>query len=117
VKGIILPAIVEKVGTRKDNSLFVTIGTNELSPNDGGYLLSLHGKLATVYLSPAEINQKEIDQVDSLEPELAGKTPSQRLRNVLFILFQQNNEGQKDFDSFYKFKMGTIIDHLKTKIQ
>jgi hypothetical protein len=31
-------------------------------------------------------------------------------------IYEQNDEGYKDFNSFYVAKMGKICDHYKTKI-
>lgn len=73
--------------------------------------------LAVTYISPKDVNQKEIDQVDKLDPELEGKTQSQRIRNVLYLLFEQNNEGFKTFDTYYKSKTELYIEHLKAKIK
>jgi len=117
MKGILLPAIIEAIQSRKDNTLKIVLGTNELSPANAGSLFGLHNKLATVYISPSEIDQKEIDQVDKLDPELQGKTQGQRLRGVLYILFEQDHEGFNDFDSYYKHRTEKIIEHLKTKIK
>ena len=67
MNGIVFPAIVERIATRKDHTFAITLGSNELSPSQGGDLLHLSGKLAAVYISPKEtISQKEMDQVDSL---------------------------------------------------
>lgn len=113
-----LPTIVTAIRTRVDGSLSVTVETNELSPTKAGELFSFRGKTTLMYLSPKEtISQKEIDQVNALDAEVEGKTPSQRLRNVIYILFTQTPEGYTDFDSFYKYKMSVIIDHLKSKLQ
>lgn len=71
-----------------------------------------------MYLSPKEtISQKEIAQVEAIDAEFEGKTPSKRLRDVIYVLFTQQPEGYKDFDSFYKFKMNVITEHLKSKLQ
>jgi len=44
------------------------------------------------------------------------KTPSQRMRNVLFLLFEQDHKGFSDFDSFYLDRMEKLIDLLKKKL-
>lgn len=117
MKGIMLPAMIENITTRKDRTVKITIGTQELSQGNAGEIFTLLNNLAVVYISPKEISQKEIDQVDALDPEFEGKTQSQRIRGVLFILFTQNNEGHKDFDAYYKAKTEMYIEHLKGKIQ
>ncbi len=117
MKGLLLPVIVEGIRTRKDKTLAVTIGTQEMGPGQAGELIGLSGMLCAVYISPKEsIDQKEIDQVDKLDPELGGKTQSQRIRNVLFKLFEQSPEGFNDFETFYKSKTESMIDHFKKKL-
>lgn len=116
--GLLIPTIVTAIRTRVDGSLLVTVETNELSPTKAGELFSFRGKTTLMYLSPKEtISQKEIDQVNKLDAEIEGKTPSKRLRDIIYVLFTQQPEGYKDFDSFYKYKMNVIIDHLKSKLQ
>lgn len=117
MNGILLPATIENITTRKDKTVKVTIGTQELSQGKAGELFTLLNNLAVVYISPKEISQRDLDQVDKLDPEFEGKTQSQRIRSVLFILFSQSNEGFKDFDAYYKNKTEKYIEHLKTKIQ
>lgn len=116
-KGTLLPAIVEKISSLKDGSVCVTIYTQELSPQKAAELFTLRGKLATVYLSPSEITQKELGLVDSIDPELPQKSPSQRMRNVLWILWKQDGEGYKDFKLYYDAKMDSYIENLKMNIK
>jgi hypothetical protein len=116
MNGILLPAYVENITTRKDKTVKITLGSQELSQGKAGELFSLLNNLAIVYIAPKEISQKEIDQVDKLDPELAGKSQSQRIRSVLYLLFMQDSEGHKDFDGYYKSKTDKYIDHLKSKI-
>jgi hypothetical protein len=118
MNGILLSAMVDGIRTRKDGTVSITLGTQELSSGRAGEVFSLNNKLAAVYISPKEVSQREIDQVDKLEPDLPGKSPSQRLRNVLFIIYSTTDaEGFKEFDSYYKVKMEQIIEQLKTKIK
>jgi len=116
MNGLLISTYVENITTRKDKSVKITLGTQELSPGKAGELFTPLNNLAVTYISPKEISQKEIDQVDKIDPEFEGKTQSQRIRSVLFKLFSQNSEGFKDFDTFYKNKTEKYIDHLKAKI-
>lgn len=116
MKGILVAAMVESITTRKDKSVKLVFGTQELSPTEAGQLFQYMNQLVTVYLCPAAIDNREIEQIDKLEPELNNKTQSQRIRSVLYLLHQQNNEGFKSFDEFYKAKTEMYIDHLKTKL-
>lgn len=112
-----IAATIERVSTRKDRTVSVTIGSQELTPSKAGELLSMANKLVCVYISPKEtMKQAEIDQVDQMDPEFPGRSQSQRIRNVLFVLWEKKSEGFKDFDSFYRFKTEAIIDNFKSQI-
>lgn len=117
MEGLLLSTYVENITTRKDKSVKITLGTQELSPEHAGQLFQFMNALSATYLCKKGIDQKEIDQVDQLKPEIQGKSQSQRIRSVLFLLFKQSPEGFKDFDSFYQSKTEKYIEHLKAKLQ
>ena len=113
-----LAVIMEGVRTRKDRSLAVTLGTQELSPNQAGQLVEMTGKLCAVYITEKEsIPQEVIDQVDEADIDLPGKSQSQRIFSVLFVLFKQDPEGFENFNQYYHAKTEKIINHLKSKIK
>lgn len=115
--GLLLPGIVSSIRSLKDGSVSILVETQELSPLKAGELFSLRNKVIAMYLSEKEtIPQKEIDQIDSLEVDMGGKSQSQRIRSVLFRVFEQQPEGYKDFNLFYRAKTEKIIDHLKSKL-
>lgn len=116
MKGILMPVYIESIQTRKDKSIKIILGSQEISAGKAGELFTLLNNVAICYISPKEINQREIDQVDKLEADIGGKTQSQRIRNVLFKLFEQDNEGYQHFDEYYRAKTEKYIDHLKSKI-
>jgi len=116
MKGILLACIVDKITTLKDKSCKITLDTQELKPSSAGELFTLMNSLATVYISPAEITSRELAQVDAIEPEMPGKSPSQRMRNVMFLLWKQDGEGFSEFDGYYKTKMEKYIDELKANL-
>jgi hypothetical protein len=117
MKGQLLAAMVESINTRKDKSVKLILGTQELNPSDAGQLFQYMNQLVSVYLCPAAIDNREIEQIDKLEPELNNKTQSQRIRAVLYLCHQQNSEGFKTFDEYYKAKTEKYIEHLKSKLQ
>lgn len=117
MNGLIIAAQVESVSTRRDRTVKIVIGSQELSPANAGELMGLANKLVAVYISPKEtLTQAELNQVDAIDPEFPGKSQSQRLRAVLFVLWQHAPEGYKDFDVFYKFQTEKIIDNIKSKL-
>lgn len=118
MNGLLLAAQVESVGTRRDSTIKISLGLQELSPSKGAELLQLQNRLVAVYISPKDtIPASDIAQVDAVDAELPGKTPSQRLRAVLWRLWESAPEGFKEFDGFYRSKMEAMIEHFKSKIQ
>ncbi len=114
---ILLQVTVENITSRKDKTIKLVLGTQEASPDQVGQLFELLNQLAFILISPKGINQEQIDAVEAVDVELGGKTQSQRIRGVLYKLFEQNHEGFTTFDNYYKSKTDKYIDHLKTKIQ
>lgn len=114
--GILLPTYVESISTRKDRTVKIILSTQELSQERAGELFGLMNKLAATYISVKDIDQDQIEMVDKANPDLGGKTQSQRIRNTLYLLWQQVPEGYADFDGYYKFKTEKILDHFKSKL-
>lgn len=118
MEGTLLSCQVTGIRSLKDGSVSITLETQELSGGKAGEIFSLRNKVAAVYISPKEtIKQIELDQVDEMDVDLPGKSQSQRLRSVLFVLYEQNREGYKDFKYYYNAKTELLIDHLKSKIK
>ena len=68
------------------------------------------------FKSSGNLSKEEIKALDSTEVEVEGKTKSQRLRNVMYILWQQN-QGLYTFEEFYSLEMEKIIQHYKDKLE
>ena len=119
---------IDKVSTLADGSLRVYLGTPELSNETMVNLFGLIKKPGYVLISTNTINQDQIDAVEkaTINAEFNEKTPSQRLRAVVFKLWEKTQPKQingdsgemeyVEFDLFYKRKMNEIINHLKTKL-
>ena len=126
-KTIVFEGGVDNIRTLADNSLRVSLGTPELSPETVGNLYSILKQPGFVVLSTQPISQKQIDAVEaaSIDMEFDTKTPAQRMRAVLYRLWEQTSPKEKneegttqyvEFELFYKRKMNEIINHLKSKL-
>lgn len=114
---IIIPTIIERIATRKDNTLSISLATNELTPSKVGEIMFLHNRMSYTAIKPENFTKNELDIVDSLKlDESIGKSPSQRLRGVLYRSFEQDSEGFNNFEAFYVNKMENMIDHFKSKL-
>lgn len=108
---------VENIATRRDRTVKLTIGTNELNPVNAAEIFALAQQFVYIGIKAESFTKEEESDIDALKTEMKGvKTPSQRLRGVLFHLFNKDDEGYKAFDEFYQSKMETIIEHFKTKL-
>ena len=123
---VIFDGGVETIATRADGSIKVVIGSQELSSDTMTRLFDLRRKVGYVLISTKEISQEQIDAVETstANMEFSEKTPSQRLRGVLYILWEklqpkENDQGIEkfvDFDLFYKRKLNEIINHYKKQL-
>jgi hypothetical protein len=124
---IVFEGGIDGIRTMADNTVRVNIGTPELSPDVVGHMYSMLKQPGYVVISTMPISQKQIDAVESatIDREFEEKTPSQRLRNVLYVLWEQqqpketNSEGITtyiDFDLYYKRKMNELITFIKNKL-
>ena len=116
---ITIPATVARLSSRKDLSLSVTFDTGELSPDLAGHLFGMQNKAVYLAVKETAFNAQETDALDALDSEFIDdtkKTPSRRLRAVLYLLWQQDPEGYADFKAFYAAKMEAVIGHFKGKL-
>lgn len=116
--GLLLASIMENVSTRKDGTLKLTLGCQELSQGKAGELFAMQNKILAVYISQKEtIPQKVLDMVDQADVDMPAKTKSQRVRAVLYRIWEVQKEGHKSFESFYAAKMEAHIQTLKDTLE
>lgn len=109
-----LPVIVDKLSTLKDGSVKITLETRELPPKEMTMLFSMRN--AEIWSLFARNNVLTNDIPDEKpDPELTNKTPGQRLRNVLYIMWTQKGK-PNNFEEYYKYKMESIIETIKEKL-
>lgn len=53
-----------------------------------------------------------MSRTKKIQPE----SPSKRLRNVYFALYEKDNEGFESFEPYYDSKMEKLIKHFKKMI-
>jgi len=115
---MIFPAILESVKSRKDKSISLNLGTQEMTPQQSAELMSYNQSFLYVMFKPDDISNEEQKVMDSLKSEEDSERPSQskRMRSVLYLLWKQKSEGYDDFARYYDYKMNKFIESLKIKI-
>jgi hypothetical protein len=120
MEGVLFCCEVGKVGSRVDGSLSVTLDLPELDGAKVGQVFNLRKKVAYVYISSRQIDNNEMKVLDSLDPELKGKTPGQRLRATLYVWHDQNKSSDptipQDFEAFYRQRMEAFIQGIKHEL-
>jgi len=108
---------LDRATRRKDKSVSLTFitsleqSTDQFSEIDE--LLDNNGLL--YFKSNGVLTTSELDELDSIDLEIEGKTKSQRLRNTLFVYWGQI-EQKETFKEFYALEMEKIIEHYKGKL-
>ena len=118
-KFILCPAQFDNYSNRKDRSVSLRFLTQEMSAEE---VANIHGMIdAFGYLyfkAESPLTKSEKDELDALETDLVdnAKTQSKRIRNVLHRLWEQDNDGHKDFKDYYHHKTEKYIQWLKDKL-
>jgi hypothetical protein len=118
MKAFQLPAGLGSYRSMKDRTLKLSFETGELSPEQMANVHYSLNKVGFLVFSPDPFATHELEEIDKLKVEFndTGKPPSQRLRAVLYKLYEQSPEGYKVFNDFYNYKMEVVINHFKNKL-
>lgn len=103
------------VKSRKDRTFRVELDTQELG-EDAAKLFALLGSQGWALFSPNDdITEEDIPEVRA-DAALDDKSPSQRLRAVLFVYWKQR--GQKEpWEVFYTSHMERLIERVKDQLE
>jgi len=98
---------------------FVIETQENLPPEHLQKLISLENKLGWFTFSVNIIEAVDLMSLPKIDRSkyMDAKTPSQRLRSVLFLLWQQQKENGMEFEKFYENKMETLISQEKGKLE
>jgi len=116
---ITLPAGLEAIATRADGSLKLTFGTPEIDAKQCAELFNYRRKEVLLLLSTGDISDEQKDVLEQTTKELKdikGKSHSQRLREALYLLHQQENS-MLTFKEYYKQKMENLINMVLDKLE
>ena len=108
---------IQKVQTLLDKGLKVDVITQELGPGDSAKLLALKGKSGWMVFKATKIAVEEVADLPEETKEFkTDKTPGQRLRAVIYRLWEQTNR-EETFDTFYRRHLEKLIDQYKERLE
>ena len=111
---ITFAAIVDGVLLKKDSTLSIRLGTQELSAEDTAEIFKLGNKQIYVGFAETAITNLEVPK-DVVEFD-GGKSTSERLHNVLFVYWNTKTDKTKDFETFRRGYMEKVIQTIKDKL-
>jgi hypothetical protein len=115
---VVLQADLKKLSSFANRTFDLTFNTSELSAESLGVLGSYLHLAGTLAFKIGEFREEEILELPEVRPEFANsRSPSERLRNVLFVLHKQSGGDPKDFEAWRTKKMEEIIEHFKSKFE
>lgn len=110
---VALYGVLQEVKTMADRTYKVVFRTNELPSTDAGILMGLVHDEGYCLFSSSPLKEEDVPEG---KPEFRdGKSPSQRLRNVIYVYWEQQGKPE-DFEEFRKKKMEMLIDFVKSKL-
>lgn len=113
MKAIQSDIIITGIRAKVDGSIGFNATTPELSPDEKVAFMSLQGVNLKMLVVP--IDEPNAPQV-KVDKELNQKTSGQRLRGVLYVLWEQGNK-DTEFEVFYKTQMEKFINLVKDKLE
>jgi len=115
---IVIPAILESFRSLKDKTLSINFSTNEPTPEQIQSIALNSQKYGYLVFSGNQLTSEQLEEIDKAKNDLydSAKTPSKRLRNVLFVWYEQDNKGFKTFEDFYLHHMEKVINNVKNKL-
>jgi len=105
--------IITGIRSKVDGSLGISATTPELTPEEKAEFMRIQGVNLIALFTP--LDEKDAPKY-IVDKELETKTPSNRLRNVLFVLWEQ--EGSKgEFNDFYRRWVEKFIELIKERLE
>lgn len=110
--GIMLPASFDNLSLRKDGSVSLKFDTRELSGDEISTLLGYRNTEGWMQFSL----DKNFKPAPDESPNLDLKSPSQRLRDALYVRFKDMNS-TNTFENYYNTKMEQIIQQVLSGVK
>lgn len=107
------PAILTRVAYLRDGGLSLGFSTNELTAAEKVLVSEYHNQFGTVAFRQGDIAAEDIPASDASDE---GKTPSQRLRGVLYVYWKQRGVSG-DFEAYYRKWIEGEIEKVKAKLE
>lgn len=109
---------IRSISATVDRGLRFSVITGEIPDEHRGVFLSLQGINCEALITPHE--REEGDEPILVDSDIKKKTPSERLRAVLYVFFQQRKKAGRftgNFQAFYEEQLDLLIERCKAKLE
>lgn len=110
-----IPATLTKAEMRVHFWKLVFETQENVTPDQMAVVIGWAHQLGWLTYSAHQIEAEHIIDLPEIKTD-DTKTPSQRLRDVLYRLWEQSPEGHKTFATYYPMMMEKITTHFKRKL-
>lgn len=114
-------ATIPKSGIKSmaDGGIRVFVDTQELTADQMATLFQFKGELVKFVLASegTKITEQDLEIPDEILEYKGEKSKSQRLRNIIYKIWELKTSQKQPFEEFYRIKMETIIEQIKNKLE
>lgn len=115
-QAVTFPAILSKVASRADKSYALTFVTRELPGKDASVLLGQLMSEGHVLYSPTSSFEEADIPAEKADSGLGHKSQAQRLRAVIYRLWESKGKPDDDFEAYYRRVTENMIDRVKEEL-
>jgi len=118
MKAIVTDAIFTSFTSKADRSLSARLTTPELSSEEKAHFMDLQNMNVRLLIEPKDYST---DGKAEIKNPIGTKSPSERLRGVLFVLHKQlcasGKLKDKTYEVFYVDQMNRLIEDFKSQLE
>jgi len=108
-------AQIDSAKANNDRTISLKIDTQELSSEETAKIFAMFQKQIWIAIAETSISKEQLNIPEVLN-EMDTKSPSQRLRDRMFVVFKEKKVAGT-FDEWYKKQLETIGENYLAKIQ
>lgn len=110
-----IPCFISKLQTMSDKGIRIIADTQEITdPETKQEIFGIHDKAGFFYFKEVDFTPDDIE-VPDIPIQRDEKSPSQRLRAVLYLLWNQSKT-TLGYEQYYREQVDKIIEKLKEKL-
>lgn len=110
-----IPASLEGISMLKDGGMSLRFGTQEATPEQKLVIMNYYQQFGWLLFAAQEQDESRL-KLEAIRKDTGGKSPSQRLRAVLFVLYTKEAPSIP-FEQYYEQKVERFINLVKQNLE